>query len=95
MSSSQPPEPSRPRIPFSLRTAPGAVVETIKIAEDGGAIIVRLYESEGARGPLSSRRLCRCERHGSPACSRGKKNRLRLRTGAFELDLRPFEIVTL
>ncbi len=30
---------------------PNVIIEAIKLAEDGGAIIVRLYEAAGARGP--------------------------------------------
>ena len=36
---------------FFLSSRRGAIVETIKVAEDGGAIVVRLYEAEGGRGP--------------------------------------------
>jgi alpha-mannosidase len=38
---------------FFLVDRPGVVVEAVKVAEDGRAIIVRLYESEGGRGPLT------------------------------------------
>lgn len=75
--------------------APHVVVDTVKIAEDGDGLIVRLYEAHNQRGPLTltfAREILRAER-----C-----NLLEERTGPLEvagtsvrLAIRPFEIVTL
>lgn len=73
---------------------PNVVVETVKKAEDGDALIVRLYEAHGTRGPaaLSSdlpiKRVWRCnglEEHEA---------RLDWKDGLM-LNVRPFEIITL
>ena len=73
---------------------PNVVVETVKKAEEDDALIVRLYEAHGARGPavLSSdlpvKRAWRCnglEEHEAA---------LTWRDGV-TLDVRPFEIITL
>ncbi|MEM9813567.1 MAG: glycoside hydrolase family 38 C-terminal domain-containing protein, partial [Pseudomonadota bacterium] len=75
---------------------PNAVVETVKVAEDRTALIIRLFEAHRARGPvriLFSRppiEVRRCtlleEPEGAP---------LPIQDTTVTLDLRPFEIVTL
>jgi alpha-mannosidase len=70
------------------------VIETVKKAEDGDSLIVRLYEAHGARGAvmltsdLSIRRAWRCDGLEETQA------RLAWHDGA-TLDVRPFEIVTL
>ena len=44
-----------PRIDFVTQVDGPAVVETLKPAEDGRGIVVRLYEPHGARGPVTVR----------------------------------------
>ena len=74
---------------------PSAVVETVKGAEDGRGIIVRLYESLRRRGRVNlttsflvaeARRADLLERDGDPVEVRGH---------TVSFDVRPFEIVTL
>ncbi len=80
---------------FFLTDRPGAVVETVKVAEDGGAIIVRLYESEGGRGPLTLTTLLPVRKAWLSSLLEAEEQALSIKNGAVRLDLRPFEIVTL
>jgi alpha-mannosidase len=83
------------RASFLTTDFPSAVIETVKGAEDGRGIIVRLYESQRRRGrvtltaafPLAeARRADLLERDGDPFEVKGK---------TVSFDLHPYEIVTL
>jgi len=74
---------------------PNVIIETVKKAEDSGALIVRLYEAHGARGPVrlssplpvqSVRRCNLLEEEDQP---------LRWENGGVQFDVTPFQIVTL
>ena len=80
---------------FFLTDRPGAVVETIKVAEDGGAIIVRLYESEGGRGPLTLTTILPVRKAWLANLLEAEEQVLPIKNGVVRLDLRPFEIITL
>ncbi len=80
---------------FFLTDRPGSVVETIKVAEEGAAIIVRLYESEGGRGPLTLTTILPVRKAWLASLLEAEEQALPIRNGAVRLDLRPFEIVTL
>jgi alpha-mannosidase len=80
---------------FFYTNRPSAVVETIKIAEDGGAIILRLYESEGARGPLTLTTTLPVRKAWLASILEKDEKSLALENGSVQLDLRPFEILTL
>jgi alpha-mannosidase len=84
---------SEPRSWFST-DAPGLLVDTVKPAEDGDALIVRLYEAHGGRGTA---RLC----VGVPFGEAWFANMLEDRLADAHVDgaevtipYRPFEIVT-
>jgi len=75
--------------------APGLLIDTVKRAEDGDDLIVRLYEAHGGRGTA---RL----RVGVPFAGAYRANLLEVRLTPAEGDgtdvlvlFRPFEIVTL
>ncbi|MFA7344198.1 MAG: alpha-mannosidase [Terrimicrobiaceae bacterium] len=74
---------------------PGVILETIKRAEDGDGLIVRLYEAHGARGParldigLSALRVSRADMLENDI------EDISLSSGNLTLNLRPFEICTL
>jgi alpha-mannosidase len=83
-----------PRSWFSTDTS-GLLVDTVKRAEDGDGLIVRLYEAHGARGVARVR-------VGLPFAEAWLTNLLEDRLAAAEVDgdevvvpYRPFEIVTL
>ncbi|HZA41390.1 MAG TPA: alpha-mannosidase [Actinomycetota bacterium] len=89
-------EPGRVRETSSFVSTdfPSAVIETVKGAEDGRGIIVRLYESQRRRGrvnletafPLAeARRADLLERDGEP---------LEVRGSTVSFEIRPYEIVT-
>ncbi len=74
---------------------PNMVIETIKQAEDGDGLIVRLYESQRRRGRIT----LRC---GFPLAAAWRTNlleenqeRLAVAGAELELDSRPFQIITL
>ena len=85
---------ARPRAFFSV-DQPNLVLDTVKKAEDSAALVLRLYESHGARGvarlkcafPFKSAVFCNLlEEEGKPAQVRG---------GGIEVPYTPFQIVTL
>jgi alpha-mannosidase len=83
-----------PRSWFSTDTS-GLLVDTVKRAEDGDGLLVRLYEAHGARGVARVR-------VGLPFAEAWLTNLLEDRLAAAEVDgdevvvpYRPFEIVTL
>jgi len=80
---------------FFLTDRAGAVVDTIKVAEDGGAIIVRLYESEGGRGPLTLTTTLPVRKAWLVSLLETEEKSVPIKSGSIRLDLRPFEIVTL
>jgi alpha-mannosidase len=80
---------------FFLTDRPDAVVDTIKVAEEGGAIIVRLYESEGGRGPLTLTTTLPVRKAWLVNLLETEEKSLPIKSGSIRLDLRPFEIVTL
>jgi alpha-mannosidase len=80
---------------FAAVDDPNLVIDTIKRAEDGDALVVRLYEAHGARGtarlrvgfPVRAARLANLlEDPGEPATTDGD---------AIEVPYRPYEVITL
>lgn len=79
-------------------SSPNAIVETVKQAEDGNGIIVRLYESQRKRGPVEVR-------FASPASAvdsawmtnllEENESVLSVENNSILLDLKPYQIVTL
>jgi alpha-mannosidase len=75
--------------------APGLVLDTVKRAEDGGALVLRLYEAHGGRGTARVR-------VARPIASAARANLLEepledapVEDGAVVVPFRPWEIVTL
>jgi alpha-mannosidase len=78
---------------------PGVVLEALKRAENDGDLVLRCYEADGGRGPVrvdlgldvvSAWRCDLLERPGAEVAVARSGG-----TASLELDLRPFEIVTL
>jgi alpha-mannosidase len=74
---------------------PGAVIEAIKVAESGGALIVRLYEAEGARGQVRLTTSLPVSKAWLADLLEKEVSALPLKNGTVQLDLKPFEIVTI
>jgi alpha-mannosidase len=72
----------------------GAVIEAIKVAEDGRALIVRLYESEGSRGRAKLTTTLPVRQAALTDLLERETKTLALKDGAVQLDLQPFEVVT-
>jgi alpha-mannosidase len=79
---------------FQLDRA-NVIIEAIKVAEDGDALIVRLYEATGARGAVSLTTSLAVQEAWSSDLLENSLKRLPFRNGRVRLDLQPFEIVTL
>ena len=78
-----------------VEDAPGLVLDTVKRAEDGGALVLRLYEAHGGRG-VARVGLAR------PFASAARANLLEepledanVADGAIAVPFRPWEVVTL
>lgn len=72
----------------------GAVIEAIKVAEDGDGVIVRLYEAQGARGSVTLRTTLPARKAAKTDLLERIQSDLALKKGAVTLPLKPFEIVT-
>jgi alpha-mannosidase len=76
---------------------PNVVIETVKQAEDGEGLIVRLYENERSRGPvtlqvgfpLAGAYYCNLLEETDPLLSCNS------RSNAVHLAVKPYQIVTL
>ncbi|HEY5741725.1 MAG TPA: alpha-mannosidase, partial [Terrimicrobiaceae bacterium] len=79
---------------FFLSSRSNAIIEAIKVAEEGGAIIVRLYEAEGGRGQVKLTTTLPVRKAWLANLLETEQKPLPLNNGAVRLDLRPFEIVT-
>jgi len=76
-------------------SAPNVVVETVKLAEDGNDLIVRLYENQRNRGTVSIKAgFALAKAHH---CNLLEENEavLPIRDNKVQIDIRPYEIVTL
>ena len=80
---------------FFLGSRPGVVFETIKVAEAGTGIVVRLYEAEGGRGPLEVTTTLPVRKAWLTSLLEGDEEPLPINNGVVHLDLKPFEIITL
>jgi alpha-mannosidase len=74
---------------------PNMVIETIKRAEDGQGIVVRCYESQRRRGPVTL--TAGFELGSAWRCNIMEEDRetLEVRDGRVTFDVRPYQIVTL
>jgi alpha-mannosidase len=68
---------------------------SLKMAEDGRGVVLRLYEPRGARGECALRFSHGVERVERANLLEEAEERVEVRDGAVRLELRPFEVVTL
>src|SRR5215204_4881004 len=82
---------------FSLVEAEGLelAIGSLKLAEDGRGMILRLYEPHGARGECTLRFARRVERVECVNLLKESAAPLEVHQDAVQLEVRPFEVVTL
>ncbi|MFT3890880.1 MAG: glycoside hydrolase family 38 C-terminal domain-containing protein [Anaerolineales bacterium] len=71
------------------------VIETVKQAEDGNGIIVRLYESQRKRGQVKVRGGAEIESAWETNLLEEDQSQLQIESGDVILNLRPYQIMTL
>jgi alpha-mannosidase len=72
-----------------------AIIETVKRAEDGNGIIVRLYESQRQRGQVQLHTGFELEAAWRTNLLEENESALRVEKNAIQLDLKPYQIMTL
>jgi alpha-mannosidase len=76
-------------------SSPNVIIETVKRAEDGDGIIVRLYESQRKRGVVQLRAGLAVETAWETNLLEENVSALTVENDTILLDLRPFQIMTL
>jgi alpha-mannosidase len=84
-----------PSTSFFQIDRPGVVIEAVKVAEDGDALILRLYEAEGARGRATLTTSLPVHQAWLTDLLETDIKGLPLKKGRISLDLQPFEIITI
>ncbi len=91
-----PAQPSaEPPLPFVSIDAPNAVIETVKQAEDGHGIIVRLYECRRRRGPVTLTASFPLAGAFRQNLLEENQAELRVSGASVTFELRPYQILTL
>jgi alpha-mannosidase len=76
-------------------SSPNVIIETIKRAEDGNGIIVRLYESQRKRGPVRLRFGSAVESAWTTNLLEENESALSVDQDSILLNIKPYQIVTL
>jgi alpha-mannosidase len=76
-------------------SSPNVIVETVKRAEDGDGIIVRLYESQRKRGPVRLRAGFSVAAAWETNLLEENETTLSLEGDSIQLNLTPYQIMTL
>jgi alpha-mannosidase len=76
-------------------SAPNVVIETVKRAEDGDGIIVRLYESQRKRGQVSVRFASAVKAAWATNLLEENESAPSVENDSIHLNLKPYQIVTL
>ncbi len=74
---------------------PNIVIETVKRAEDGNGLIVRGYESQRRRGPVTLRTNFALASASHTNLLEEHQSDLAINDGAATMDVRPYQIFTL
>jgi len=75
--------------------SPNVIIETAKCAEDGNGIVVRLYESQRRRGPVQVKFGFRVKSAWETNLLEENESELSVENDSVNLNLRPFQIMTL
>lgn len=81
--------------PLVTASEANVVIETVKRAEDGNGVIIRLYESHRKRGKVSVRFAFPAANAWITNLLEEAESALVVEDGSVSLDLRPYQIVTL
>jgi alpha-mannosidase len=81
--------------PFLVTDRPNIVIETVKRAEDGDGVIVRLYESQRQRGPVTLTAGFNLGDAWRTDLLEQNQTALATDGGRVQLFVKPYEIVTL
>ncbi len=76
-------------------SAPNVIIETVKRAEDGNGIIVRLYESQRQRGPVRIRFGFALDSAWTTNLLEENESALSVDQDSIQSNLKPYQIVTL
>ncbi|HEX2998462.1 MAG TPA: glycoside hydrolase family 38 C-terminal domain-containing protein, partial [Anaerolineales bacterium] len=74
---------------------PNVIIETVKRAEDGDGIIVRLYESQRKRGQVQLKTSFAVQAAWQTNLLEENEASLQVGNNSIELDLKPYQIMTL
>lgn len=74
---------------------PNVIIETVKRAEDGNGIIVRLYESQRTRGQVRLHAGFEVAAAWETNLLEENESALRVENDSIQLDLKPYQIMTL
>jgi alpha-mannosidase len=74
---------------------PNVVIETIKRAEDGQGLIVRLYESQRSRRRVTLKSAFPIARAWSTDLLENPQRELAVSANQVKFDIKPFQIITL
>jgi alpha-mannosidase len=80
---------------FVSVSSPNVIIETVKRAEDGDGIIIRLYESQRKRGPVWIQLGFEVEAAWETNLLEENETALSVENDAILLDMKPYQIVTL
>jgi alpha-mannosidase len=80
---------------FVGTSAPNVIIETVKRAEDGDGVIVRLYESHRQRGPVTVRTSFRLDAAWETNLLEENESALSVEDDSIQLNIRPYQIMTL
>ena len=75
--------------------SPNVIIETIKQAEDGDGIIVRLYESQRKRGRVKVKMGGEIESAWETNLLEENQSQLQIASNEVILNVRPYQIMTL
>ncbi|NWF64804.1 MAG: hypothetical protein HXY38_10915, partial [Chloroflexi bacterium] len=76
-------------------SSPNVIIETVKQAEDGDGIIVRLYESQRKRGQVRVRMRSAVESAWQTNLLEENESALSVENDSIILHLKPYQIVTM
>ena len=76
-------------------SAPNVIIETIKRAEDGDGIILRLYESQRKRGPVQVKLGFAVESAWETNLLEENESEVSVENDSLQLNLKPYQIMTI